>query len=95
MIFNTEEKSWKDFGGVQFRAAKEGDSGKSKMIMRNMMGKVMFNSYFFKGIKFEKLPKGIKFVAPFGEKNEVKMIMAKITNQAELDKFYNKLVSCI
>ena len=73
-----EDNEWKDAGKGTFKITKESDSHKQRILIRDGMGKLALNCYFYKGMKFDKTANSIKFLAPVGEKGELKMLLIKL-----------------
>ena len=50
---------WIDVGKGVFRVTKCTESGKQRMLVRNSVGKIIFNAAFYKGMKVEQKSKGM------------------------------------
>ena len=50
---------WIDVGKGIFRVTKCTESGKQRMLVRNSVGKIIFNAAFYKGMKIDKKSKGM------------------------------------
>ena len=63
--FSTEQKEWMDLGKGNLRVTCDVNSKKQRILIRNTMGKIAFNAFFFKGMKFDRLDKnkGLRFTA--------------------------------
>ena len=76
--FNKEDNEWKDMGKGTFRLSKlqpaaagegagSGGGGgggvKQRMLVRNPIGKIIFNAAFYRGMKIERVKGGLRFSA--------------------------------
>jgi len=77
--FNQEDKEWKDAGKGTLKISKEKDTGKQRILIRDPMGKLSLNCYFYPGMKFDKLSKkSIKFLAPSGPNGELRALQVTL-----------------
>jgi hypothetical protein len=61
--YNLEDKEWKDMGKGKFRVTKDPMTKKQRMLIRNDVGRTIFNAAFFKAMEFKCTNKGIRFSA--------------------------------
>jgi hypothetical protein len=73
--FRAEDKEWADLGKSTFRVSKDPDTNKQRITVRNTMGKILVNSYFFKDMKVEKAKNCVKFNAIVFDSTENKSVM--------------------
>jgi len=95
--FDKKATEWKDMGKGTFRITKTVDTGKHRMLMRSLTGKIMFNASFYYSMKFDKIKGGIKFNAFVVDEQskdstpELQMFIVKV-KESEISKLYDKLV---
>jgi hypothetical protein len=83
--FSKEDKEWKDNGKGVYRVTKAQDNGKKRMLVRNDLGKVIFNAYFYKAMKIEKQKSGMTFAAVIDASGELQKFMLKLKSDV-IDK---------
>lgn len=92
--YDKDRNEWADGGKGTFRITTDPESHKSRILVRNAMGKITINSSFYQGMKFDKTGKnGIKFNA-IGEDSKLKTVMAKVKPE-DLDSALSKLNDCV
>jgi Ran-binding protein 1 len=82
--FRADEKEWADLGKGTLRVTKDPDTNKQRITIRNTMGKILVNSYFFKNMN----------LAPNAAKNTIQfnaLVFDPIDNKSSLGNFYVKL----
>jgi hypothetical protein len=93
--FNKAHKEWMDAGKGKFRVSKGKDTGKKRILLRNMTGRIMINAFFYKDMSFTKLGKnGIRFLLVIDDSGEPKMLMIKV-KQENLESTLSFLQSCV
>jgi RanBP1 domain len=90
---------WVEYGKGVFSITKCAETGKKRMLVRNLVGKIIFNASFYKGMKVDKTPKGQfsfgavvdssgtlkSFLLKVGEANREKVLKIMKDAIAELD----------
>jgi hypothetical protein len=61
--YNLEDKEWKDMGKGKFRVTRDPLTKKQRMLIRNDVGRTIFNAAFFKAMEFKCTNNGIRFSA--------------------------------
>lgn len=73
--YDKESKEWRDTGKGTFRITRSADTRKQRMLVRNIIGKIIFNASFYKEMTLivqEGKTSGIKFSAVVAEEETVK-----------------------
>ena len=78
--FAKETNEWKDVGKGSLKVTRDPDTKKTRMLVRNAMGKVSLNVAFYKGMSFTKTgAAGIRFAAVYGnEDNKLQSLLMKL-----------------
>jgi hypothetical protein len=93
--FAKETNEWKDVGRGSFKVTRDPDSGKTRILVRNTLGKITLNAAFYKGINFKKTGKaGIQFAAVTGDNMQLQSLLVKV-KPADLDETFKQLCSQI
>lgn len=93
--FDKEQNEWKDAGKGKFRVTNDKSSGKKRILLRNLTGKIMLNAFFYPKMTFTKLGKnGIRFMLAMDGGSELKMLMIKTKVEVH-DKTITFLQSCV
>lgn len=76
--FDKDRNEWIENGKGSFRITQD-ETKAQRMLVRNMMGRIVLNANFYKGMKFTKSGKnGIRFMAVIDDSGELKMVMIKV-----------------
>lgn len=77
--FAKETNEWKDGGKGSFRVTRDPETKKTRMLIRNTLGKVSLNSSFFKGMSFQQAGNSaIRFAAVAGDEGKLQSLMLKL-----------------
>jgi hypothetical protein len=85
--FKVEGKEWADMGKGTMIISKQ-ENGRQRVIVRNLVGKVLLNAYFYKDMKIEKVKALIQFSAVVADDTgttSMRTFSLKV-NAAEQDK---------
>lgn len=78
-LFRFGNGEWIDVGKGTFRVTKCTETGKQRMLVRNSVGKIIFNAAFYKGMKLDqKGPGMLTFGAVVDQSGELKNFLLKI-----------------
>ena len=83
-----EQNEWRDAGKCTLRIQKERDTEKQKLLIRDAMGKLLENTYFLKGMKFDVMGKknnSIRFMAPWENQDKVIEMRSLMIKMKESD----------
>lgn len=86
--FSKDSNEWKDTGKGTLRITKPPDSIKQRMLIRNPIGKIIFNANFYKTMKIDRVKGGLRFSAFVAVETTVN---SKIETSTELKNFMIKL----
>ncbi len=73
--YDKESKEWRGTGKGTFRITRSPDTRKQRMLVRNIIGKIIFNASFYKGMDLivkDGKTSGIQFFAAVAEEEFVK-----------------------
>jgi hypothetical protein len=90
---NTETKEWGDLGKGSLRVTMDPDTKKHRTLIRNTMGKILVNAYFYKTQKFDIVKNAIKFSAIVSDddgKAQMKNFMVKL-KESDVQKTKDQL----
>ena len=74
-----ETSEWKDAGKGSFRVTRDPETRKTRMLIRNTLGKVALNSSFYKGMAFQQAGNAaIRFAAVAGDDGKLQSLMLKL-----------------
>ena len=95
---NDTGSEWKDAGKGSFKITRDEDSTKQRILIRDLLGRLSLNCYFYKEMKFDKFMKkdkavGLRFMAPSG-KGEVKSLLVKMKPE-DVDKTLELLKAAV
>ena len=86
---------WIDVGKGIFRVTKCTESGRQRMLVRNSVGKIIFNAAFYKGMKVDKKGKGmLSFGVVADVSGGLKTFLLKV-KETDADVVYSSMQSAI
>jgi hypothetical protein len=84
--YSAEDKEWKDTGKGTFRVTMDQDTKKRRMLVRNGLGKIIFNAAFFKTMKIERQKKDrLSFAAVVDQSGTLNQFALKL-KESEVEK---------
>ena len=90
-----ETSEWKDAGKGSFRVTRDPETRKTRMLIRNTLGKVALNSSFYKGMAFQQAGNAaIRFAAVAGDDGKLQSLMLKL-KPADVAKTLEMLIAQI
>ena len=93
--YKNESKEWTEFGKGVFRVARDSETKKKRILIRNMTGRVVLNVSFYPGMSFSKVGKnGIRFMAFVDNSGTPQLLMVKVKEE-EFDKTLSFLKSSV
>ena len=91
----TSKGEWVDIGKGTFSITRCTESGKQRMLVRNLVGKIIFNAAFYSGMKVDKTPKGqLSFGAVVDTSGTLKNFLLKV-NESNIDNVLKLMRSAI
>jgi hypothetical protein len=92
--FDSEKNEWADLGKNNFLMTKCTETGKERMLVRNSVGKILFNAGYYKGMKVDKNSKGmLSFGVVTDATGKLRNFMLKVKDPDVVLDLMNKAIA--